>query len=287
MKKTYLFFAIISLLQLTSCRQSVQSELQYEPEKIDSKGTLVIEGGGDRIAVILQTIIKYGGGENSKVLVVPFASGAAEETGIKQSEEFRVLGCKAADYIFCEKDSIDSPKNLAKLDGVTAIFFSGGDQVILSAYLEGTRFLEKIREIYKNGGVVSGTSAGAAIMSRVMLTGVQKSDTTESPEFNSIIKNDVETVKGLGFLNNIVIDQHFLKRKRQIRLISVLMDNPGLRGIGIDEETAIVVKPDNSIEVIGDNHAMLFEPYRPADEKSNRVNSFKLTVLVPGDTYKF
>lgn len=285
MKKAYIFFAIISLLQLASCTQTKQSELKYKPEKIDSKGTLVIEGGGDRIAVILQTIIKYGGGESAKVLVVPFASGEAEGTGIRQSAEFRNLGCKSADYIFCEKDQIDSPESLAKLDGVTAIFFSGGDQVILSDYLEGTKFLEKIREIYKNGGVVSGTSAGAAIMSRVMLTGELQNDTTESPEFNSIKENDVVTAKGFGFLNNIVIDQHFLTRKRQIRLISVLMDNPGLRGIGIDEEAAIVVKPDNTIEVIGDSKVMVFEPYKPTDEKSNKVNSFRLTVLSPGDEY--
>ncbi|MEN6618307.1 MAG: cyanophycinase [Rikenellaceae bacterium] len=287
MKKVYIFFAIISLLQFVSCTQTKQSELKYKPEKIDSKGTLVIEGGGDRIAVILQTIIKYGGGENAKVLVVPFASGEAEGTGIRQSEEFRDLGCKNSDYIFCTKDNIDSPESLAKLDGVTAIFFSGGDQVILSDYLEGTKFLEKIREIYKNGGVVSGTSAGAAIMSRVMLTGELQSDTTESPEFNSIKENDVVTAKGFGFLNNVVIDQHFLTRKRQIRLISVLMDNPGLRGIGIDEEAAIVVKPDNTIEVIGDSKVMVFEPYKPADEKSNKVNSFRLTVLSPGDKYNF
>ena len=286
MKIKTLFIAIIILLHLASCsNQNQQSELQYEPENIDSKGTLVIEGGGDRIEVILKTIIDYSGGENSKVLVVPFASGVAEETGIKQSEEFRVLGCKSADYIFCEKDSIDSPSSLAKLDGVTAIFFSGGDQVVLSDYLEGTKFLERIREIYKDGGVVSGTSAGAAIMSRVMLTGEQRSDTTNSQIFNTIEKGDVITAKGFGFLENIVVDQHFLKRKRQIRLISVLMDNPGLRGIGIDEETAIVVKSDNTIEVIGDNKAMLFEPYKAVNSNGD-VSSFKLTVLNPGDIYK-
>ncbi len=285
MKIKTLFIAIIILLHLASCSQNPQTELKYEAEKIDSKGTLVIEGGGDRIEVILKTIIDYSGGENSKVLVVPFASGVAEETGIKQSEEFRVLGCKSADYIFCEKDSIDSPSSLAKLDGVTAIFFSGGDQVVLSDYLEGTKFLERIREIYKDGGVVSGTSAGAAIMSRVMLTGEQKSDTTNSQVFNTIEKGDVITAKGFGFLDNIVVDQHFLKRKRQIRLISVLMDNPGLRGIGIDEETAIVVKSDNTIEVIGDNKAMLFEPYKAVNSNGD-VSSFKLTVLNPGDIYK-
>lgn len=287
MKHTSLLFTIISLLLFSSCSHSAQTELEYEPEKVESKGTLVIEGGGDNIDGILKTIIKYGGGKNAKVLVVPFASGIAKETGIIQSEEFRALGCKDVDYIFCEKESVDSPESLAKLDGVTAIFFSGGDQAVLSDFLEGTKFLEIIWEIYKSGGVVSGTSAGAAIMSRVMLTGVQKSDSTDSQIFNSIIKNDVETAKGFGFLNNIVIDQHFLKRKRQVRLISVLMDNPGLRGIGIDEDAAIVVKPDNSIEVIGDNHVMLFEPYRPTADANNRVISFKLTILAPSDTYQF
>lgn len=287
MKNRPFLFAIIPLLLLSSCSHSVKSELKYEPEKIESKGTLVIEGGGDNIEGILKTIINYGGGENAKVLVVPFASGIAEETGIIQSEEFRALGCKDVEYISCEKESVDSPESLAKLDGVTAIFFSGGDQAVLSDFIEGTKFLEKIWGIYKSGGVVSGTSAGAAIMSRVMLTGEQKSDPTNSQIFNSIIEKDVETAKGFGFLNNIVIDQHFLKRKRQIRLISVLMDNPGLRGIGIDEDAAIVVKPDNTIEVIGDNHVMLFEPYRPTANAENKVTSFKLTILASGDTYQF
>jgi len=282
-----MLFAIILLLHFTSCTQNEKSDLEYLPEKIDSKGTLVIEGGGDRIEVILKTIIKYGGGDSAKLLVVPFASGVAEETGIKQSAEFRGLGCTNSDYIFCSKDSIDSPESLAKLDGVTAIFFSGGDQVILSDYLEGTKFLEKIREIYKNGGVISGTSAGAAIMSRIMLTGTSASDTSDMPEFNYIKEKDVITAQGFAFLNNIIIDQHFITRKRQVRLINVLLDNPGYRGIGIDEESAIVVKPDNTMEVIGTNKVMVFEPYKPSANDSGTVNSFKLTILSSGDKYNF
>ncbi|MCK9628032.1 MAG: cyanophycinase [Bacteroidales bacterium] len=287
MNKISMLFAIILLLHFTSCTQNKKSDLEYLPEKIDSKGTLVIEGGGDRIEVILKTIIKYGGGDSAKLLVVPFASGVAEETGIKQSAEFRDLGCTNSDYIFCSKDSVDSPESLAKLDGVTAIFFSGGDQVILSDYLEGTKFLEKIREIYKNGGVISGTSAGAAIMSRIMLTGTSASDTSDMPEFNYIKENDVITAPGFAFLNNIIIDQHFITRKRQVRLINVLLDNPGYRGIGIDEEAAIVVKPDNTMEVIGTNRVMVFEPYKPDEKTNGAVNSFKLTLLSPGDKYNF
>jgi cyanophycinase len=285
MKKILLFAALTLLVPIVSFSQPKNSLLHYLPEKVTAKGTLVIEGGGDRISVILKTIIKYGGGDNAKLLVVPFASGIADTTGMNQSKEFRNLGCKHADYIFCDKKDIDSPENLAKLDGVTAIFFSGGDQLRLTGYLAGTKFFERIKQIYKNGGVISGTSAGAAIMSRIMLTGRSLSDTTDdSHEFNYIKANDVEVAQGFGFLNNIIIDQHFITRRRQVRLINVLLDHPGYRGIGIDEEAALVVKPNNTIELIGNSNAMLFEPYKVVPGKAKN-KSFKLTILYPGDTY--
>src|SRR5574344_6743 len=285
MKKIFLMAALIFLVPACLFAQSKTSQLKYLPEKVTAKGTLVIEGGGDRISVILKAIIKYGGGDNAKLLVVPFASGIADTTGMNQSKEFRDLGCKKADYIFCDKKDVDSPENLAKLDGVTAIFFSGGDQLRLVDFLEGTKFFEKIKQIYKNGGVISGTSAGAAIMSRIMLTGRNVGDTTDnSHEFNYIKANDVEVAKGFGFLNNIIVVQHFITRRRQVRLINVLLDHPGYRGIGIDEEAAVVVKSNNTIEVIGNSNVMLFEPYKPV-AGSGKAKSFKLTILYPGDKY--
>lgn len=283
MKKLFIFAAaVFCLAALFCCNHKAESELEYLPEKIQAKGTLVIEGGGDRIAPILNKIIEKGGGvDRCKLLIVPFASGYAEETGVNQVEEFKALGCKDVDYILCSKDSIDSPESLAKLNGVTAVFFSGGDQNRLYSYLAGTKFFDKIKQIYRDGGVVSGTSAGAAIMSRIMLTGNSLDTTRKSGYFNYIKAGDVETVEGFGFLDNIIVDQHFIARRRQVRLINVLLDHPGYRGIGIDEEAAIVVNPDNTMEIVGDNCAMFFEPYRPEDGKPN--HSFKLTILYPGD----
>ncbi len=274
---------------LISCNCSDNSkceQLEYLPENITAKGTLVIEGGGDRIAPILNKIIEKGGGtENCKLLVIPFAS-QLEDTGERQAAEFRALGCKNADYILCPKDSIDNPENLAKLDGVTAIFLSGGDQSRLKEFLGGTKFFDKMLQIYKDGGVIGGTSAGAAIQSRIMLTGnqVNASPDENSSVFNEIKNNYVETKEGFGFLDNIIIDQHFIARRRQVRLINVLLDNPGYRGLGIDEECAVVVNPDKSIEVVGTGCAMLFEPYKKGEDGSN-AHSFKLTILYPGDKY--
>ena len=272
---------------LFSCSRSPEGEiLDFLPENITAKGTLVIEGGGDRIAPILNKIIEKGGGpEKCKLLVIPFASQLMD-TGERQAEEFRALGCKNADYILCPKDSIDSPENLAKLDGVTAIFLSGGDQSRLKEFLNGTKFFEKMLQIYKDGGVIGGTSAGAAIQSRIMLTGNQVNATPddESAVFNEIKSNYVETKEGFGFLDNIIIDQHFVARRRQVRLLNVLLDNPGYRGLGIDEECAVVVNPDKTIEVVGEGCAMLFEPYKKGEDGSN-AHSFKLTILYPGDKY--
>ena len=219
------------------------------------------------------------------MLIVPFASGEAEMTGAFQREQFLRLGVNSCKVMFCHKDSVDSPGNLALLDGVNIVFFSGGDQNVLTSYLSGTAVLQKIREIYREGGVVGGTSAGAAVMSKVMITGKEKNKLVPEESFVFIGRDNIETAEGFGFLENIVVDQHFLYRKRQNRLFSVLLDNPGLRGVGIDEATAIVVKPDNSFEVVGESDVLVFEPLdMPSGGGSP---AFTVRILSPGDSYVF
>lgn len=271
------------LIFITCSTANKKRHATFEHENIKAKGTLVIIGGGERTDEIMETIIRYGGGKNARVLVVPFASGEAEIIAPYQSNQFKSLGCKSADYILCDSNEIDSEENLNKLDSMTVVFFSGGDQQRLVNRLEGTKFLNKIREIYKNGGVVSGTSAGAAAMSRVMITGVQLSASEGEPAFGKIAKEDVETSTGFGFLKNVIIDQHFLIRKRQNRLFSVLKDNPTLRGIGIDESTAIVVKPNSTIDVVGQAHVLIFEPVY---EEKEELREYIIKVLKEGDSYR-
>ena len=110
MKKILLFAALTLLVPIVSFSQPKNSLLHYLPEKVTAKGTLVIEGGGDRISVILKTIIKYGGGDNAKLLVVPFASGIADTTGMNQSKEFRNLGCKHVQSHKTGRDSVVNVK---------------------------------------------------------------------------------------------------------------------------------------------------------------------------------
>lgn len=283
-KLTIYAFLLIALLS-SACKKTEdkQQYTTFEAENVSGKGVLVIIGGGERPDDIMKTIIRYGGGEeNARVLVIPFASGEPDVVAPYQMNEFQALGCKA-DYLICEPEEVDLDENLKKLDSVNVVFFSGGDQTRLVQYLEGTKFLQKIHKIYENGGVVSGTSAGAAVMSEVMITGKQYSDESESPAFDKIQKGDVLTSNGFGFLKNIIIDQHFIIRKRENRLFSVLKDYPTFRGIGIDEATAIVIKPDNTMSVVGKSQVLVFEPvYR----KPNELDEYVIKILKDGDNYE-
>ena len=253
-----------------------------------AKGHLFIIGGGNRSEALMERFVSLAGGAQSKVVVVPFASSVPEETGAAQADELSALGCEAS-YVFFEKGDADLEENLKKLDGVTGIFFSGGDQVRLADVLLGTKFLDKIKDIYYQGGVVGGTSAGAAVMSKIMITGNElvSGDTTLS--FASIKKGNVEVSEGFGLIDFAIIDQHFIQRKRENRLINLVIEN-NLPGIGIDEATAIIVGDGHSFEVFGDRTVMVFEPQlsQPSrtDAKSNlSADHIKLSILLSGDRY--
>ena len=176
-----------------------------------------------------------------------------------------------------------------ELDGVTAVFFSGGDQNRLTDYLQGTKFLAKIREIYKNGGVIGGTSAGAAVMSKIMLTGEEENVPDKyKGDFSYIKQGNVQTAEGFGFIDSAIIDQHFIIRKRQNRLISLVLERR-MKGVGIDEATAIIVKPDGSFRVAGQSQVMVFEPEaQPTISPTGylKTNSLNVRILTAGDTYQ-
>ena len=122
----------------------------------------------------------------------------------------------------------------------------------------GTKLLEKVFDIYNNGGVVGGSSAGAAIMSEVMITGNELINKDSTVSFVTIEKGNVEVKTGFGFLKNAIVDQHFLKRKRHNRTIASLIEHPNLFGIAIDESTGIIVYPDETFEVIGSYQVLVY-----------------------------
>lgn len=255
-----------------------------------SKGHLVIIGGGDKTSYIMQKIVDLAGGRDAKIIIIPNASSEPKESAEYNVEEFKNLGCTSIDYIMFNREGADEDSIVEKLNGATGIFFSGGDQSYLTRDMLGTKLLDKVYEIYNNGGVISGTSAGAAVMSKLMITGNEliNKDSTES--FISIQKNNVEVKEGFGFIKSAFIDQHFIKRKRLNRSISIVLENPDLLGIGIDESTCIVVYPDETFEVLGENQVMIFDATNSCDIKQDKNrnlggHNIKMHLLISGDKF--
>ncbi len=222
------------------------------------KGHLFIIGGGNRPPYMMEKIIELAGGPQAKLMIIPNASGSPREVAEYQRDQFKEYGAQQVDYMLFDRDNADADSNLAKLSGVTGIFFSGGDQRRLARDLNGTQLLQEIRRIYRKGGVISGTSAGAAVMGELMITGDELIN-PEEREFNIIKKDNIKATPGFGFIEWGIIDQHFIQRKRNNRLVSLVLENPILLGVGIDEATAILVNPDQTFQVIGESLVIVYD----------------------------
>jgi len=253
-----------------------------------TRGKLFIIGGA-QTKEITQKFVELAGGKDARILIIPNASSNKVRSGENQKNEFVELGAKA-EYIIFSKENADDPSNLEKLSWANAVYFTGGDQSLLTKDLLGTKLLEKIYELHNKGGLVGGSSAGAAVMSEIMITGneLKNKDTVQS--FISIQKGNIETSKGFGFVKNAIVDQHFIKRKRHNRLITLMCEHPNLLGIAIDEATAIILNPDDTFEVFGENQVIVFDPTESENVRVDKndnlgINNLKMHLLINGDKF--
>lgn len=260
------------------------------PKATPGRGHLVIIGGGERPDYMMQRIVELAGGENARFLIVPNASSDPVGTAQYQKEQIEGYGVSSVDFVNLTSETVDEDSNLAKLDGITGIFFSGGDQSRLQAVLNGTEFLNRIHSIYSNGGLISGTSAGAAVMSELMITGNELVSQDTIHPFGVVQQGNIEALEGFGFVTKAIIDQHFVRRKRLNRLITLVLEHPQLVGVGIDESTAIVVYPDDTFEVLGEYTVMVFDPGRvkniaPDAHGNLSADGVALHILQSGQRY--
>jgi cyanophycinase len=201
----------------------------------ERRGTLVIIGGNEdkeNERVILKEIAERARG--GKLVVATIASHEPEGYFEAYQRAFADLGVTALAELYVQDraETLDAEK-LAALDGASAIFFSGGDQLRISSQIGDTPIEERVRDIFRNGGLVAGTSAGASVMSDTMLV--------RGTSGESYRLGDLHMAPGLGLIRDVIIDQHFAERGRIGRLLGAVAHNPRELGIGIDEDTAIVV----------------------------------------------
>ncbi len=252
---------------------------------------LVIGGAEDKYNErrILKKFLQLAGDENAEVLIVPVASDFPEFAADVYTQAFRNLGVANPRVLRAtSRQDVVQADFERLLEGVTGVFMTGGDQMRLVSLLGGTKFADSLRRMVRDTNIVlAGTSAGAAGMSTSMIV---RGESTSHPH-----RNSVSLSPGLGFLKNIIIDQHFTERGRISRLITAVSYNPYNLGIGIDENTAIILDGKGILEVFGqgsttivDGSQITFnEIAEVADHEAFSVCGVQLHVLRDGLIYDY
>lgn len=235
------------------------------------KGTLIPIGGNEDKGVevsekysmefisqgILYHVVKESGGPDGLFVIVPTASSIPHEVGENYIAAFKKLGCTHVVVMdIRNKEEANMPQNLSLVQDAKCVMFSGGDQSKITDRIEGTVMHDLLAERYHNdsGFVIAGTSAGAMAMSQEMIAGGSSQE--------SFIKGAVMMYHGLGLLPNIMIDTHFIRRGRFGRVSEALAINPELLGIGLAEDTGLIIKDGNEMRVIGSGMVIVFDGHQ-------------------------
>ncbi|MCC6242531.1 MAG: cyanophycinase [Gemmatimonadaceae bacterium] len=226
----------------------------------NTRGTLFIVGGGTQPSALVDEFVQRAGGRGkAHIVVFAMASASGERSGEDKANDLRARGATARNiWITREQADLDSVVHL--LDSATGVWFGGGDQNRLTKALLGSKVERAIHARYAAGAVVGGTSAGAAVLSTPMITGTELDrgrDTTQ--DWTRIKRGTVQVDSGFSFLRDAIIDQHFLRRKRQNRLLSLVLATPPHLGAGIDEGTAIVVEPNGLWRIMGASSVLIVD----------------------------
>ncbi|MBD3289291.1 cyanophycinase [candidate division KSB1 bacterium] len=264
---------LISLLFLLGCQQDELSN--------NSNGYLFIVGGGGKPSAAIEKFIDLCG--NEFILIITSASGYPRESGPAAVELFKDHGADNVDWLhIASPDSANSDDVVEAIRRARGIFFTGGVQGRLMHRLRGTRAEKEILALYfEKKGVIGGTSAGAAVQSELMITG--------DGDFTILEKNNIVTEPGFGFLKNCIIDQHFVARRRNNRLLSLVIEKK-LPGIGIDESTAIIYHPDDMFDVYGQGSVVIYDPRKasiPVEPEVRKLSAehLRLSVLHEGQSF--
>lgn len=215
------------------------------------RGKLLIIGGaedkeGD--CVILKKLVELAQEREGSIVIMTAATEYPQKIGEEYTRIFERFGVRNISIIHIDsRQDANHAAFVNKIENASCIFFTGGDQLRITSLLGGTRAEELLKEAYNRGVVIAGTSAGASVMSETMITSGKDDDAPK--------KCTLKMAPGLGLLKDVVIDQHFAQRGRIGRLLTAIAQNPHMLGVGIDEDTAVIIDGNAVFEVIG-SHAV-------------------------------
>src|SRR5579863_4548106 len=261
------------------------------PSKVprgERRGWIVPIGGAENKEndrQILERFVELSGGEDADLVVIPTAS-RMHETGPRYEKIFCDIGAGRVTVMdFDTRRDCQEQNRLSRIEEATGIFFTGGNQLRVTTLLGGTPVAKLVRARNARGVTVGGTSAGASILSEHMIA--------FGDEGSAVISGSVRLAPGLGLTNRFIIDQHFRERDRLGRLITALAYNPFAVGIGLDEDTAAFVGPDETIEVEGSGGVTVVDAADVSYSSISEVSEgqpvcmlgLRLHILVAGATF--
>ncbi|NMA69811.1 MAG: cyanophycinase [Desulfitobacterium sp.] len=209
-------------------------------------GRLLIIGGAEDKkgeCKILKRFVQEAGGKKSRIMILTAATEEPQQVGDEYKNLFYDFEAGEVEILdIGERVSANCKDLCERMERATGIFFTGGDQLRITGILGGTRLGRTLHQLYERGVIIAGTSAGASVMSDTMIIG---------GEGGTPKKDALAMAPGLGLLNSVVVDQHFAQRGRIGRLLTAVAQNPYVLGIGIDEDTSILVYANGNFTVVG------------------------------------
>ena len=213
---------------------------------------LLVIGGGKRPPEAIKRFVEWSGGENAKLLVITWATAQPDASFASFSKD--LTESKTASVEPSPTAPLDSEKRskfVSQVKDATGIYFTGGDQNRIMDVLKDEELLKLLRAKYASGTPFGGTSAGAAVMSDPMITG--------EADLKKLDGTKVGVRTGLGLIPNVIFDQHFLVRQRHNRLFGLVMVHRALLGVGIDEDTSVLIEDNRRLQVVGATQAMFID----------------------------
>lgn len=266
-----------------------------------SKGTLIPIGGNENKGIntnekfhteriergILSRVVVESGGVDSLIVVIPTASSIPAEVSQSYIDAFGKLGCRNVEVANIRKrEDSEKLENIELVSKAQCVMFSGGNQSEIINKIKDTSVHKILMDRYQNSSlVIAGTSAGAMCMSEEMITGGRHKE--------AFMKGAVGMSKGMGFLPHIVIDSHFIRRGRFGRLAEAVAKFPSLIGIGLAEDTGLVIKECNTVEIVGTGMVIIFDPGElehntekyVKDGELMSITNLKTHILAQGDIF--
>ncbi|MEM7187856.1 MAG: cyanophycinase [Bacteroidota bacterium] len=267
---------------------------------MSANGTLIPIGGNEDKGVednemynlefieegILARVVKESGGPDAMIVIVPTASSIPEQVGQNYLEAFGKLGCTNLHVMdIRSREESENKANIALMEKTDCVMFSGGNQSNITRKIGNTTLHQILTDRYQNDGlVIAGTSAGAMCMTQEMITGGSSQE--------SFVKGAVGMATGMEFIPNLVIDSHFIRRGRFGRLAEAVAKFPELIGVGLAEDTGLVIKDDN-FEVIGSGMVILFDARKVTHNNHAlleegtpmSLTNLKTSILANGDQF--